>query len=129
MEKKSATTLELQERIKAMERAHALEMKQKDERIQSLFELNATLKEENMAAVDVMNGQKKRVEHQRETLSTVQDENAMIAQQLEQLQSHYSKVVQQQIEGDAKYARELEQREKDEYRRMRRKHKSKTKNG
>merc|ERR1711879_526557 len=69
-------------------------------------------------------GHKARAQRQQESLSLAQEEKDMIARQLQQLQSHYRQVVhqqvQQQIEDDAKLARELEKQEREQLRQRQR---------
>ena len=113
----STKKLELENRIKAMERRHREEMNNMREQMQSLQDLNDTLKEENQTAVDVMDGHRLRVKRQKERVSSMQFEKDVIARQLEQLQSHYSKVVDQQIEDDHKFAMELQRKEEEAARR------------
>jgi len=118
IETKSTKVLELEHRLEAMQRKHAVEVDTVRMEVQSLRDLNVRLQEENQTAVDLKDEHRAQAERQRETLSSVQTEKDIIAKQLEQLQSHYRSVIQKQIEDDEAYARELEQQELEYARKM-----------
>eukprot|EP01083_Nonionella_stella_P202519 739809_1 len=76
--------------------------------MQALTELNQQLQEENKTAIDVMTEHKDEIKQQTKTIAKSQQERDIIGKQLQQLQNHYHKKVQQQVEIDHRFAHKLQ---------------------
>jgi len=102
-------------RIAQMEKEHKQEIENYKIQMQAVADLNKQLQEENKTASEVVDDQKDTITKHKRQITDMTQEKSIIARQLQQLQTHYSKVVQRQIEEDEKIARKLAQEERRKY--------------